>query len=260
MPDYPDLPWPQIHEYLMEIATARNIDQLLHQALTKIGGLIPFDHTGILGFINIPKKVIFQETIGGSAACTRAFQEYYYQVMPDVGINKAKFGATDWNDFSGTEYVTDFIRPNNIRYSAGISNFGQNGLGDLSISINRSNDLPAFSELELNILEVVQGHLANYLAMLSLANPNRPCPEAADVRVAFPSLTRRESEIAALLCRKYSAEMIGSQLLVSPLTVYKHIENIYGKMNVNNRKKLRAKLLGSDEEIEEEQCQMLVIS
>jgi DNA-binding CsgD family transcriptional regulator len=248
LPDHPDLPWPKINDYLMDITAARDIDQLLHLALTRINKLVSFDHAGILGF-NIPRKVVYRETIGGSESCNRAFQDYYHRVMPDVGITVKRFGVTDWQDYHHTEYVTDFSRPYNIRYSAGITNFGQSKFGDLSLSINRSNDLPRFTETELKTLEIVQGHLTNFLAMFSLATQDLPYPDAEDIRSAFPLLTPRESEVTALLCQRYPAEYIASRLMISPLTVNKHIENIFIKMKVNCRKELWVKILGPEANI-----------
>ncbi|HBE77833.1 MAG TPA: hypothetical protein DDW65_08605 [Firmicutes bacterium] len=59
----------------------------------------------------------------------------------------------------------------------------------------------------------------------------------------------REAEISALLCRNYSANMIEARLMISRLTVYKHLENIYNKMKVNCRRDLRDKVRkeGTDE-------------
>jgi hypothetical protein len=41
VPEHPDLPWPKINDYLMDITAACNVDQLLHLALTNIGKLVP---------------------------------------------------------------------------------------------------------------------------------------------------------------------------------------------------------------------------
>ena len=248
MPDYPDLPWSKINDYLMEITTARNIDQLLHEALLNIGNLVPFDHSGLLGFLDLPqqmpRQVIYQETLGGSQSCFQAFQKYYHRLMPDVGMTMIKVVVVDWYNYRSTEFVTDFILPYHARYSAVLTNFRQHRHGDLNLTIHRSNDLSPFTAAEIQMLQIVQGHLMNYCEMFSLANPDCQYPDAAEIRTVFPALTRREAEIAALLCRKYTAEMIASRLLISQLTVYKHIENIYAKLKINCRKDLRVKLLG----------------
>lgn len=113
--------------------------------------------------------------------------------------------------------------------------------------INRSRRSPAFGERELAVLEVIQPHLANYFdiyALLASAEPSSPT--AGDVVSAYPCLTRREAEIAALLCHGCSTGMIGSQLFISRLTVYKHIEHALEKLGVTSRAELTARILGKD--------------
>lgn len=52
------------------------------------------------------------------------------------------------------------------------------------------------------------------------------------------SLTRRETEVAWLIYRKYTNAQIGEELFISETTVKKHAGHIYEKMSVNGRKEL----------------------
>lgn len=52
------------------------------------------------------------------------------------------------------------------------------------------------------------------------------------------SLTRRETEVAWLIYRKYTNSQIGEELFISETTVKKHAGHIYEKMSVNGRKEL----------------------
>lgn len=241
MPQCSESQWVKIHDYLTEVGTARDINQMLRLALVRIGDLVPFDNTGIIGFQD-SRGVTIQEAFNVIEKTVNEFTQYYCKVIPDIGWNFLQYSSVDWDEYEGTEYVTDFIRPNYLRSSVGMI-LGRNGLGNIAISINRSRDLPCFNDTEMSNLKVIQEHLVNYVAMLTCSHPRDSAPDANDIRSVFSVLTRRESEIAALVCRKYSAEMIGSQLLISPLTVYKHLENIYEKLKVNSRKDLRVKLL-----------------
>jgi len=45
-------------------------------------------------------------------------------------------------------------------------------------------------------------------------------------------LTNREGEIAALLCEGLSNKAIANKLAVSLCTVQKHLENVYGKLEI----------------------------
>lgn len=48
-------------------------------------------------------------------------------------------------------------------------------------------------------------------------------------------LTLREHEVLALLAAGYTAGRIGRRLRISERTVHKHLENIYGKLEVHDR-------------------------
>ncbi len=49
------------------------------------------------------------------------------------------------------------------------------------------------------------------------------------------NLTRREKEILEFLKKGYDYNKTAQQLFISPFTVRKHIENIYRKLQVNNK-------------------------
>lgn len=52
------------------------------------------------------------------------------------------------------------------------------------------------------------------------------------------SLTKRETEVAWLIYRKYTNAQIGEELYISETTVKKHAGHIYEKMSVSGRKEL----------------------
>ena len=54
-------------------------------------------------------------------------------------------------------------------------------------------------------------------------------------------LTRRELELLALVEHRLTVEEMAEQLVISPNTVKKHVNNIYTKLGVNNRRQAVAK-------------------
>ena len=55
-------------------------------------------------------------------------------------------------------------------------------------------------------------------------------------------LSRRESEIAVLICRGYSNREIADDLMISETTVKKHVSNIFEKTEISRREELSAAL------------------
>lgn len=67
-------------------------------------------------------------------------------------------------------------------------------------------------------------------------NQNIIMPSYEDCRSA--KLTKRESEIALLICQGFSNREIADVLTISEKTVKKHVSNIFDKTNINKRDEL----------------------
>jgi DNA-binding NarL/FixJ family response regulator len=57
-------------------------------------------------------------------------------------------------------------------------------------------------------------------------------------------LSRREAEIAGLLCKRLHVFEIATLLMISKRTVETHVQHIYNKLHVNNRIELLHRLIG----------------
>lgn len=71
---------------------------------------------------------------------------------------------------------------------------------------------------------------------------SRPTPRR-EQSSACAALTRREMEIANLVCRGYSNKMIARELASSAGTVKIHLQNIYQKLQIANRTALASLIL-----------------
>lgn len=97
----------------------------------------------------------------------------------------------------------------------------------------------------LNRLEVEGEELAHTAAILAalgatsqaeeLEPGRRTPPDAVDLPGIEP-LTERETDVLALLQRRYSNKEIARDLLIAPETVKKHSINLYRKLNVSGRR------------------------
>jgi DNA-binding CsgD family transcriptional regulator len=67
-------------------------------------------------------------------------------------------------------------------------------------------------------------------AMKIIQNPNLLEAETKDF-----GLSEREAQVLRHLCKGLNYNQIASNLIISPNTVRRHIENIYKKLEVNNK-------------------------
>jgi LuxR family maltose regulon positive regulatory protein len=77
-------------------------------------------------------------------------------------------------------------------------------------------------------------YLSRLLAAFDPAPP-RPRPALPTPNALIEPLSARESEIMRLLALGYSNQKIAARLLIAESTVKRHINNIYGKLQVNSR-------------------------
>ncbi len=73
-------------------------------------------------------------------------------------------------------------------------------------------------------------HIATKALQLIRGNRTEPIPENNTFE-----LSKREIEILEHLAKGDTYQQIADKLFISPKTVRKHIENIYGKLQVHNK-------------------------
>lgn len=66
------------------------------------------------------------------------------------------------------------------------------------------------------------------------------------VRLLWDTLTPREQQVVALICRRYTTAQIGARLGISPQTVKTHTHHALQKFSVENRSELRMRMLDWD--------------
>ena len=71
--------------------------------------------------------------------------------------------------------------------------------------------------------------------LIAAGEPNLPRTAPAPKDVMIEPLSTREQEIMRLLAQGYSNQKIAARMLIAESTVKRHINNIYGKLQVNSR-------------------------
>jgi DNA-binding CsgD family transcriptional regulator len=236
------LPWFRIHDFLVEIGSLRNKTEFGHRVLPCLADLIPFDHNAVLGINDSNGRIFVSTAIVDSSKWVDLHNNYYWKTMPEIKAMQTML--FDWRQLQHTEYGADFINPQGIGSSLVMPLFDgeRHILG--AIALQRLKGTGGFTEQDLLIMQTVQPHLSNFYAMHAIVSAyDGQLPDAVALAGNYKVLTRREAEIAALICRRFSTKMIAAQLMISPATVYRHIANIFAKFKVFNREELVEKLL-----------------
>jgi DNA-binding CsgD family transcriptional regulator len=241
------LPWEKIQDFIAEVGAAENVADFFQRFTQNIDALIPIDLYCVLGVVGPEGGLCESKTVVESGKWFNYFTNYYWRLIPDLskepGVNTR---IVDWNHYMDTEYANDFMAPQYIRYSLGIQSLGKIPGFTGILALNRSKTSPQFSGQEQQIMEVLQPHLSNIFRFLTLLEPRKPetipIPEPADQNPQLEKLTPREIEIVGLLCRGLSTNEICTLLVISENTAYRHLNNIFAKLNFSSRTELVAKL------------------
>lgn len=84
------------------------------------------------------------------------------------------------------------------------------------------------------------------VADLIIVNALRDIEAQEDNYNRWQTLTRREKEVAALICRGYNTQEIAARLSIAKPTVKTHVTHILSKYDVPDRQTLRLLLKGWD--------------
>ncbi|MDR2771564.1 MAG: helix-turn-helix transcriptional regulator [Clostridiales Family XIII bacterium] len=244
------LPWDKIHEFLIDCGSIRNPKDFSEAVVKKIVALIPFDQARVY-YVDDEEDVCDEYLLNVSKRWSSLWREYYSKlengchglyahikrngselVLPCV--EDRFYDYTDTRD--GGEYLTDYIRPQHLKYSLGFGMSDNCGALKCAISLERVSPC-RFTDRELRIADCVQPHIFNLHRNLYAAVLSRP----SEAERKAP-LTPRESEIAGLIRTGAGTETISSKLFLSRKTVYTHIAHIFEKMDVRNRQELMVKL------------------
>jgi DNA-binding NarL/FixJ family response regulator len=132
------------------------------------------------------------------------------------------------------------VRPLGLHYSLGFNLYDCDGALRTMFMLDRTTQVP-FSEQELDALSLAVPQLNN-LHKNFFSNGRRE-RVVKDLSWDAADLTEREIQIATLLCYGLKPAKISEKLHISQATVYKHIANIYKKMQVTSRQELLVRLL-----------------
>ena len=148
----------------------------------------------------------------------------------------------NWSNNKRDSFVCEYVRPLGIRHSLGFGLYDSDGLPRALFMIDKCSS-PAFNYDGLAVLAMALPHLNNLHK--NFFHPHHEQAQLQDICQKEDGLTKRELEIAILLCHDITPANISEKLHVTRSTVYKHTNHIYKKMNVTNRQELMIKLMNA---------------
>jgi DNA-binding CsgD family transcriptional regulator len=238
--------WSKINDYLVEAGSSANTDEFIGRTLHNIGRIIPFDINGLFVTVDTTGKLSSWQSVIEYEKWVQIFINRYWHFMPDV--RREMVISADWNSYRNNEFVNDFLKPQGIRYSIGVFNIGSTASHTASFALFRSGNYRQFSETEQTTCSILQTHLTNLFSLLSKLNrPEKETFYFAELIRDCKLLSKREVEVAVLLCQRLTIPEIATKLLISSRTVEFHIINIYEKMKVRSRRELLIKLVETKE-------------
>lgn len=254
------MPWTEIHDFLVEVGNNRDPKEFCVQLIKNVYRLIPYDQARIY-FINDLGKIDDEVLIGVEKHWSDIYLQYYSQFdsgrysIPIRGYQRRGGGREgryslprlyggiyDWTKYQErNEFITEYIKPQGLKHTAG---FGLHSTHTFvkSVYILDRTSRSRYSQHEINIMRAIQPHLDNlHQNMFVLAQSESPITNSS----IKGSLTKREFEIADLLSRGLTPNIISRRLSISITTVYRHIANMHKKLDVSNRQELLLKLIDS---------------
>jgi DNA-binding CsgD family transcriptional regulator len=248
----------KILDFLAFCGQERDLQGMFRRVIAELPRLIPYDQSfAILGdLLSFPgATAVPTVSVGIPEMVKRAYLSYYYKCdvvharLREALPMPARYFLVDWHDriFEQNEFATDFVmKLAHIDVCAGIPFF--NSIAHPTsvtavFELTRSKNA-RFSGSEELTLRLIQPHLTNYVEMLQrLETYPQHDYTAAEMADKCRLLSKREAEIASYLLNRLRPVEIATILMISLRTVERHIENIYAKLGVRNRKEMLARLL-----------------
>ena len=242
--------WKEIYDFVLECGYAHDPNQFAEKIIDHIGNFLAFDCASAYlmdgsgkpcgqHLRNIDErwiKVYLAYYVDTDDSRYSLFKESTRRNIPDNLI----LNTYDWESEKSSEFVPNFIRVRGIKYSCGFGFYDMHGNLRMAIALDRTQG-DNFSEEEMHLLRLIIPQLNNlhknffYQGFTSKKAFRQVATET--------SLTARESQIAEMLCQSISPAEISRTLHIAQSTTYKHIANIYEKMNVSSQRELLARLL-----------------
>ena len=239
----------RIYRILLHCGAQRTQSDFCSQLVKEISELVPYDQARVL-FLDTSGKICDSRLFGVKERQWKDFLYYYendlvlsrYSLKEPMRLpqNEKVYAQNYWYDLEQQAedkniFVDDYVRSLRLYHSMGIGLSDRENCIRSIIVLDRMQDIP-FTYQEIALVKKIQPLLENYHIDLLLEADAVPAPLQSFKQAYL--LTRRETEIVALLTDGLTPALISQRLSISVTTVYRHIANIYQKCHISNRQEL----------------------
>lgn len=223
-----DLPYTGILDLLIELERAETPERFSRVAMEGVVRLVPTD-ADVTTFVDDSLGPRFfagmaSRKMGGE------FNDYYRRKIPIAAERFPAEYQTDYREWEGSEFVTDFIRPNHVWRSA------VSAIRGFSVTLHRSRTSRPFDDREISTLSLLGRHLTVlYERLFRTAEIGVKAITDEELAAGRLTLTRREREVLALARVRLTSNEIARRLGISSRTVEKHFANMYERTGTGNR-------------------------
>ena len=248
MKNTPEISWETIYRFTLSCGQIHEPKAFTAQVLKGLPDLCGFDRATVY-YYDATGRIYDQYLTDNDKQWSALYLGFYsnYQhgryglrqrLMEDP--SKPVVSLRDWMNEPPNEFITEFIRPRNLKYSLGFCLFDINGMTRSLFCLDRKTD-ENFSKDEVIALSLAVPQLNNLFKNLYY----NPVSHGSSEQISWETacLTSRENDIANLLCQGLTPANISQLLHISLSTTNKHIAHIYKKMQVSTRQQLLVRML-----------------
>jgi|GEM_PF-492300 len=255
------LPWGKMNEFILACGNIREPKAFCNKVVKGLAEFIPYDQARVY-YTDANGHIYDQTLIGASKAWSSLYLDYFSKVdggryaitekSPTLSARASETRAyvRYWMDADlDDEFVTGYIRPQGICCGIGFALHDANRFPRANFGLDRMEPR-LFTQRDLLVMNTLLQHLDNLFKNMYVKV--RDTGYERYIREQY-HLTKRENEIADMLCRGITPANIAKQLCLSLTTVYRHIANIHGKLGISTCQELVLKLTRDAGQVDDDQ-------
>ncbi|MDO4340045.1 MAG: helix-turn-helix transcriptional regulator [Eubacteriales bacterium] len=248
-----DISLKKLDSFFLAVGAEDDYTQFGTRTLADLKKLVPCEQAAGI-FVNASGKVMDCCLIGIDEKWGYIYKEYYASIQENFHLgmkkdrNKKRYAKEIrqiiWAQLPENEFIKECIGARGVQYSLDFSLFDNRGQSRLVLALDRISETP-FSEKEIKLLNMLAPHLDNIHRKFFLTSgPERKIARRSDARIEMETLTKREKEVVSCLCEGIPTGDICEIMNISQSTLYRHIANIYKKLDISSMQELLVRFLG----------------